>query len=371
MELEICSSPGNELEFFHQRFRVKTHPMQITRQITPLQDLLGIFRMICLFRKRRINLVHAHTPKAGFIAMTAARLAGVKCRIYTCHGLPLETEKGLKRWLLIMTERIICSLSQLVLVVSNSLQQKILENKLCSSKKVTMIGNGTACGIDLNRFTRNKKIEDQAFELKKKCNLTPENLVIGFIGRLVPDKGIHILVDSFLLLSESMRNIRLFVIGDFEPHRGRLPDATVEILNNHPSIIRCAFTDEIETYYAAMDILVLPTRREGFPYALLEAAAMGLAVIATKTTGCVDAVLDGQTGFLVPANDVIALKAVMQTLLGSSQLRRRMGQAARKRIEQQFSSKFFLEAHIKLYCKMLNMRDQQVLGKAAGKNSAG
>jgi glycosyltransferase involved in cell wall biosynthesis len=228
----------------------------------------------------------------------------------------------------------------------------MLENKLCSPKKVTMIGNGTACGIDLSRFTRNEKIDNQASKLKKKYKLTPENLVIGFVGRLVPDKGIHILVESFLQLNELMENIRLFVIGAFEPHRGRLTAETVESLSTHPSIIHCNCTDEIETYYAVMDILVLPTLREGFPYTLLEAAAMSLAVIATKTTGCVDAVIDGQTGFLVPPNDVASLKDVMQILLGSPHLRRRMGQAARKHIEQNFASQYFLDAHVKLYRKM-------------------
>lgn len=180
--------------------------------------------------------------------------------------------------------------------------------------------------------------------------------VIGVVvGRLVPDKGIHILVESFVRLYESSPNIRLLIIGDFEPHRGRLPDKTTQALNNHPRIVHVGFTHQIEPYYAAMDMLVLPTRREGFPYTILEAAAMGLPVAATEVTGCVDAVLEGRTGFLVPPEDVTALTAAIQKLLASPRLRQQMGCEGTKRVEEEFTSQRLLDAHVQLYRGMLGL----------------
>jgi glycosyltransferase involved in cell wall biosynthesis len=354
--LEICSSAGAELDYFQRQFGVNVHQVNIRRKITPWRDILAILKLVKIFKRNRYDLVHAHTPKAGLLGMIAARLASVRCRVYTCHGLPSETESGLKRKLLVLAERISCALANQVLVVSQSLLNVLREYKICSTAKLTILGNGSACGVDLSRFTLTPELIEKAKAIRREHSISADDTVIGFIGRLVPDKGVHILSESFARLYESNPNVRLLVIGDFEPHRGRLSDKTIEILSNHPGIIQCEFTHQIELYYAAMDILVLPTRREGFPYTILEAAAMGLPVIATKVTGCVDAVVDGQTGLLVPPEDITALTVAMQKLLASPQLRRQMGQESRKRVEEKFTSQRLLNAHVKLYRKMLEIQ---------------
>lgn len=354
-EPEICSSPGRELDYFEKQFGIKVYQVDILRRITPWQDVLTILKLVRIFKQNRYDLVHAHTPKAGLLGMIAARLAAVKCRIYTCHGLPLETESGLKRQLLTYAERVSCALAHQVLAVSYSLADKLTEYKICSRLKLTVLGDGTACGVELNCFTRTPDLIKRSRVIRSRFSISDDDIVIGFIGRLVPDKGVHILIESFTRLYELYPNIQLLILGDFEPHRGLLPDETIEVLNNHPGIIHLGFTDEIEQYYAAMDMLVLPTRREGFPYTILEAGAMGLPVVATKVTGCVDAVVDGQTGLVVPPDDVSALTAAMRRLLDYPQLRLRMGQKARKRVEEKFTSQRLLDAHIKLYRKMLEL----------------
>ena len=355
INLEICSSPGKELDYFRKQFGISVHQVDILREITPWRDVLAILKLVKIFKRNRYDLVHGHTPKAGLLGMIAATLTGVKCRIYTCHGLPLETESGLKRRLLVWAERVSCALANRVLVVSQSLLNALSKYKICSETKLTILANGSACGVDLNRFTPTTELIKKSKVIRKNYSISSDDIVIGFIGRLVPDKGIHILVESFVRLYESNPNIRLLVLGDFEPHRGRLSDETTEVLSNHPGIIHAGVTDEIEQYYAAMDMLVLPTRREGFPYTILEAGAMGLPAIATKVTGCVDAVIDGQTGLLVPPENVTALMAAIQKLLASPQLRRQMGQEARNRVEEKFTSQHLLDAHVKLYRKMLGL----------------
>jgi len=353
--LEICSSPGVELDYFKEQFGISVHQVDICRQVTPRRDMVTILKLIKIFKQNHYDLVHAHTPKAGLLGMIAATLARVKCRVYTCHGLPLETESGLKRQLLVCVERVSCALADQVLVVSDSLLSKLREYKICSDSKSAVLEDGTACGVELNRFTRTSELVKKSRAIRDYLNISDDDTVIGFIGRLVPDKGIHILAKSFARLYELNRNIRLLVLGDIEPHRGRLSNETTKVLSNHPGITRVGFTHEIEPYYAAMDMLVLPTRREGFPYTLLEAGAMGLPVIATRVTGCVDAVVGGQTGLLVPPDNVIALTDAIEKLLKSPKLRQRMGQKARERIETKFPSKRLLDAHVRLYRQMLEI----------------
>ncbi len=358
-DLEICSSPGKELDYFNSQFGINVHEVDILREITPWRDVSAILKLAKIFKRNRYDLVHAHTPKAGLLGMIAARLAGIRCRIYTCHGLPMETESGIKRRLLGLAERTSYALAHQVLVVSNSLSEKLKAFGLCRSSKMKILGDGSACGINLSRFSRTSELIEKSKAVRRDHSISAGDTVIGFIGRLVPDKGVHILVESFCRLYESNSNIRLLVLGDFEPHRGRLSDKTTEILHNHPGIIHIGFTSQIEPYYAAMDILVLPTRREGFPYTLLEAASMGLPVIATEVVGCVDAVVPGQTGLLVAPEDVSALTAAMRKLLDHPQLRLQMGQKARKRVEEKFASRRLLDAHIELYRSMLKLYPQE------------
>lgn len=355
LDVEICSSAGQALDYFEKQYGTRVHRVDISRRITPWRDILTILKLVRIFKRNHYELVHAHTPKAGLLGMIAASVAGIKCRIYTCHGLPMETESSIKRRLLGLAEMISCALAHQVLAVSSSLSEKLEAFGLCRSSKIRILGDGSACGVDLNRFSPTPELIEKSKVVRRNHSISTDDTVIGFIGRLVPDKGIHILVESFARLYESNPNIRLLVLGDLEPHRGRLPDKTTEILNNHPGIIHAGFTHQIEPYYAAMDMLVLPTRREGFPYTVLEAAALELPVIATKVTGCVDAVVDGQTGLLVPPDNVTALMAAMKKLLSSPQLRRQMGQKARKRVEEKFTSQRLLDAHVKLYHRMLEL----------------
>jgi len=351
--ITLISSDLPELHTMEKELDCSIFPAEISRQITPLQDMLTILKLVRLFRRNRYDLVHAHTPKAGLLGMIAARIAGIKNRVYTCHGLPLETESGLKRQLLACAERASCALAHQVLVVSHSLVDKLSKYKICSKSKLTVLGEGTACGVDLNRFTVTPELFKKSRDIRNNYGISEKDLVVGFIGRLVPDKGIHILVESFARLHESNPGIRLLVLGDFEPHRGRLSDDTIEILRNHGGITRCGFTPEIELYYAAMDMLVLPTRREGFPYTLLEAAAMGLPVIATRVTGCVDAVVDGVTGLLVEVDDVQEMFEAMLRLAKDPELRKRLGRQGRKRVESMFDSAVLIQEHTNLYNKLL------------------
>lgn len=353
MEVHICSSAGSELEIFSDK-GVKTWPVPIKRRITPFEDLKSIFKLVRIFRHQKFDIVHAHTPKAGLLGMIASRIAGVKNCIYTCHGLPLETEQGLKKLVLKICEKIIFCCSTKVLVVSQSLLQKVRDCRICNNDKAMVLLDGTACGIDLKRFTKNEVLQSGAERIRTELGISDRDVLIGFIGRLVPDKGIGILLKAFCELTEKCKNAHLLVIGNFEPHRGCLSNEEVTILGNHVKITHIGFTNEIEKYYAVMDILVLPTRREGFPYTLLEAAAMELPVVATKVTGCIDAVEDGASGILVKVDDVAELCDAMLKLAKDPELRMKLGKQGRKRVEKLFDSKRLISEHIRFYKTILD-----------------
>jgi len=347
-EIHLCSSNEPELDYFEEQ-EIKVWPMSIIRSITPLSDIRTFFRLIRLFKLERFDVLHAHTPKAGLLAMTAALIAGLKVRIYTCHGLPLETETGWKRWILKICEKLSFKCASKTLVVSNSLLEKVRQYNIYQGNKSVVLLHGTACGVDLKRFTKSAELTKQAKQIRKKLNITSDTLIIGFVGRLVPDKGIGDLLDVYHDLHPSYKNIHLLVIGDYEPHRGILSQIQKNMLNDRDNVTHLNFTQHIEEYYSAMDILVLPTKREGFPYVLLESAAMELPVVATRVTGCVDAVIDGETGFLVPPNDLTELSIAIQKLINNLQLRQSFGKAGRARVEQYFNVDMLVEAHMKTY----------------------
>jgi len=353
IEVHICSSTGPELWALKNE-GVKTWPVPIIRQIAPFEDLRSLFKLVRIFRRQRFDIVHAHTPKAGLLGMIASRLAGVKNRIYTCHGLPLETEQGLKRLILKICEKITFCCATKVLVVSQSLLQKVRDYGICNSDKATVLLEGTACGVDLRRFTKDEVLQSRAEKVRAELGISDDDILVGFIGRLVPDKGIGVLLKAFCTLIKEYKNIHLVIIGDYEPHRGCLSDKEVDLLDNHIKITHIAFTNDIEKYYAAMNMLVLPTRREGFPYALLEAAAMELPVIATKVTGCVDAVSDGVSGILVNVDDATELYEAILKLAIDHDLRNKFGKKGRKRVEKLFDSKRLINEHIQLYEKISN-----------------
>jgi glycosyltransferase involved in cell wall biosynthesis len=353
-EVEICSSAGQKLDEFQARYSVKTHAISIPRQITPWQDIKTVWALRRLFRARRYDIVHAHTPKAGLLAMIAAALAGIKVRLYTCHGLAFETESGWKKQLLIASEKLSFGLAHQVLVVSRSVYEKLKCNHIGRPDKMHILGDGTACGIDIGRFTPDPAKQEQARMIKEKLGIQSQHKVVGFVGRLVPDKGVHVLVESFLELYQHDPDVRLLIVGELEPHRGSLSENILSVIQSHPGIVRVGFTDQIEIYYLLMNILVLPTRREGFPYTLIEAGAMEIPVIATRVTGCIDAVIDHQTGILIPPESPSDLTRAIQTLLYDKSLAQSMGRQARDRVVKQFSSERLTKLHLNLYQEILS-----------------
>jgi lipopolysaccharide/colanic/teichoic acid biosynthesis glycosyltransferase/glycosyltransferase involved in cell wall biosynthesis len=346
-EPTLLSSPGTGLTQVSAREGVPAIAVSMDREITPLHDLVSLWRIYRTLRRLRPAIVDASTPKAGLLTGVAACLARVPCRVYTLRGLRLETATGFKRALLWATEWIACACAHRVVCVSPSLRAHAISLKLVSPVKATVLGHGSG-GVDLQRYFPVNRASAATESLRHKLGIPPDVPVIGFVGRFVRDKGIRQLVEAFQKLRARYPDLHLLLVGDFEEGNCVEPEIR-RYIETESAIIRPGFVSDTAPYYALMDLLVLPTFREGFPGVPLEAQASAVPVVTTRATGAVDSVNDGVTGILVPVGDATTLAEAVGKLLADSELRIRMGQAGRERMEKDFHPEIVWDALVKLY----------------------
>jgi lipopolysaccharide/colanic/teichoic acid biosynthesis glycosyltransferase len=346
----LLSSPGENLHLLSEQEEVPAFAVPMERRIAPFKDLISLWKLCCVLREIRPDIVDASTPKAGLLVGLAARISRIPHVVYTLRGLRLETETGAKRLLLSMMEWISCACADQVLCVSPSLQDQVIALKLVSREKTVVFGKGS-CGINLKRFMPRKTHTEEA--LSDELGIPSGTPVVGFVGRIVKDKGIEELVDAFQILRKKFSELRLLLVGDFENGSPVTPELR-ETIESTPGIIRLGFIPDPAPYYRLMDVLAFPTHREGFPQVPLEAQASGVPVVTTDATGARDSVIDGVTGFSVPVGDEQALARAIAQLLDNAELRARMGRAGRDWIEHDFREETIWNAQVNLYCKLLN-----------------
>jgi glycosyltransferase involved in cell wall biosynthesis len=343
-EVHALSSPGESLDEFGRDMQIEVHSTVMPRRITPLGDLGALWRIVRVMRRIRPTIVDGHTPKGALLAMMAATLCRVPVRVYHMHGLPMTTATGLKQRLLRWTERTACKLSHQVICVSKSLRELAITEGLCPAEKIKVIHHGAIDGIEAyGRFDPTRIPAKMAPLLRDRYRIPRDALVVGFVGRIVRDKGLVELVRVWQALREEFASLHLLIAGPFESEYP-LPADVEATLQNDPRIHLAGEVTDIPSIYRTLDLLVLPTYREGFGTVLLEAAAMEVPVVATRIIGCVDAVRDGETGTLVPVRDAEALTSAVRTYLRDPDLRRRHGVGGRQRVLRDFDPELIREA---------------------------
>ena len=348
-EVHAVASPGPLLDRFADRHRARVHGVPMERRISPLSDLRALAALTRLLRELRPTLVHSHTPKAGLLGMLAARRAGVPLRVYQVRGLLTHTAGGVRRLLLRRGERTSCAVARQVVCNGPSLLRELVDQGLCPAAKARVLCSGSN-GVDArHRFDPARQAH--AGEARRRLGLPAEAPVIGFVGRLVRDKGVAELTAAWRRLRAARPDLRLLIVGPFE-ERDAVGGERRE-LEADPRVHLTGLVDDMPAHYRAMDVLALPTYREGFPNAPLEAAAMGIPVVATRVVGCVDAVADGETGTLVPPRDAEALAAALAAYLDSPELRRRHGEAGRRRVLANYRPEPIWRATLDLYAEMM------------------
>lgn len=313
-------------------------PLDLHRAISPIRDIRAIVACIYSLRKTKPAIVHAHTPKAGLVAMIAAWAAGVPKRLYTVHGLPIETSTGLRAIWLWMADAIALLCATDVYAVSASVKTSLRRYRLPRATSAKVLGHGTVCGVDIRRRFHYSEddIRLRRKAVRERFGIPQDAVVAGFVGRFVQDKGIRELVSAARMAQRDAPGLHMLMVGTIDRDGG--PEfASISDVQNDSQWSWAGWQPDVEKYYPAMDFLVLPSYREGFPTVVLEAAAMGVPSIVADTTGCVDAVVHRQTGIVVPVRDSKTLAEAMVLYSRDAEVREKHGRGARKRVCSQFS----------------------------------
>lgn len=301
-----------------------------------------ISSMAAVFKREKFDLVQYCTPNASFYASAAARMAKIPVRLYCQWGMVYVSMKGPKRWIFRSIEKMTCRNSTWIEPDSFGNLEFSHREGLYPACKGSVVWNGSTGGIDLARFDLSRKAGWRE-EIRRKHGIPQGAVVFGFVGRITGDKGINELYEAFRELLKRRPDAYLMMIGGAERQK-TIRSSLQEWAEREPHVVFCGPQNGIERYYAAMDVHVLPSYREGFGSVIIEAEAMEIPVIATAIPGPLEAMAPGVTGLSVKKADVGSLLDAMEKLCDDSALRARLGQAGRSYVAERFEINRFYEA---------------------------
>jgi len=346
-EVTLISSPGNLLWETAAMEGVAACPIRMVRGISPVADFRSFLAILNLLWRRQPAITDFSTPKAGLLGNAAAWMVRVPHRVYTLRGLKLEGSRGWRRHLLLWSERLAAGCAHTVLCNSPSLRDAARALKIAAPEKLRILGDGSSNGVDTKRFAPG------ASSVRQNLGIPEDGLVIGFVGRLTCDKGVPELLVAFHAVLREYPQCWLVLVGWFDRSEDALDRRWREHIGDHPRIRHTGFVNDTARYYRAMDIFILPTHREGFPNVVLEAAACGLPVITTESTGARDAVIPEVTGLLIPPRYPMAIAEAALQLIEDVSKRKRMGEAARRWVLERYSQERVLGLATEFYLDMV------------------
>jgi len=356
-DVHCISSPGQDLIDIGSQEGVQIHPVKMTRTISPIVDLVSVFKIVILLLKIKPSIVHSYTPKGGFLGMLSAFVSLTPVRIYHNLGLRFVLLSGWREKLLIYIEKLSCYMAHKVYCDSKSVREIIVSMSLCPEKKIVVPVNGSVNGVDAEQRFNPLIIPKERSVVRDKYQIPRDAILIGFVGRITIDKGIIELIKAWIVLRREFENLHLFLIGPVEDI-GVIPGVELDVFLNDVRIHKTGDITDPVNYYAALDIFASPTRREGFGTTFLEAAAMELPVVATNITGCIDCVIPGETGMLIEVQDEIMLANALREYIINTNLRKQHGSNARKRVIRDFRQEALWEYMVNEYKTLLRRKLQ-------------
>lgn len=357
-EVVGLSSPGKELDEVAVREGVRTIAVPMERHISLVKDLKSLMAMIHVFRKEKPYAVHSMTPKAGLVCMIAAWLVRVPLRIHTFTGLVWPTSTGLKRKVLMLTDKLTCACATHVIPEGEGVKSDLIAGNI-TKKPLRVLGYGNVMGVDMKRFS----LRPEVMKIVTQESLKSEPLFTYlFVGRIVRDKGINELCKAFVKLHVQYTKTRLWLVGAFEDDLDPVNPETrtlIEQPTNGIETVGVKRGDELLAYYASADCFVMPSYREGFPNTVLEAGAMGLPSIVTDINGSREIICDGINGIIVPPRNEERLYQAMMDLLTSKAEREKLAGNARKMIEDRFEQSFVKKCLYDFYDEVMNFDNKE------------
>jgi glycosyltransferase involved in cell wall biosynthesis len=314
-----------------------------TRGMNLFADLRAVGQLWRALRREKPDILHTHNPKPGVYGRIVGKLARVPIVVNTVHGLYATPDSSiLKRGIVYMLEWIASRFSDAELIQSPEDFYFLLERRIVSRSKLRLLGNG----VDLERFRPDPARRD---EVRKELGLKDDQIAVGLVARLVEEKGVPELIEAAERLGD---RYVVFVVGPRDPEKS---DAVSEELLSKAESYGVRFLGmrrDVERIYQAMDVFVLPSHREGFPRAAMEAAASGLPVIATNIRGCRQVVEDGITGFLFPVRDVDALTEAITRIGDNPELRSSQSRASVDRARIHFDEREIVNRVMRSYAEV-------------------
>jgi glycosyltransferase involved in cell wall biosynthesis len=348
----VCSEGHYASELRAEGYTI--HGIEIERRISPMSNLKSLWRLYRLMRRERFDIVHVHTPVAAVLGRLAAWTARVPIIMYTAHGFYFhDSTPRLRRRVAVLVEKALARMTHVIFTQSYEDSVTAVEEGICDEQRVIWIGNG----VDTGRFV---PVRDTA-AIRDELGLTAQDKVVGFVGRVVAEKGILELVQAMKIVARTVPDAKLVIVGDtLNSDRDRgAKDAIARMLDEYDlskRVVFAGFLEDIRGVMAAMDVFSLPSYREGMPRTIIEAMASGKPVVATNIRGCREEVLPDSNGLLVPVKDPVALAGAITSLLSRPELARRMGDNGRERACRLFDEKIVLDRQVKAYSQVAGGR---------------
>lgn len=280
-------------------------PVSMSRGVN-IRGFKAIKEFKKIFKEQKFDIVQYSTPNASFYASIAAKRVKVPVRLYCQWGIRYAGFSGISRWLFKALEKLVCKNSTDIRAVSPMNKDFAIAEGLYNPSKVKVLGRGGTIGVELAKYRLEEKQKWRNY-IREKYEIS-QALVYGFAGRLSRDKGANELLTAFRNIAKNDSDVALFIVGPDETRK----DIDAEILTWAKNSNQVFFTGRIPNfdmpkYYAAMDVLVHPTYREGFGMVIQEAASMQVAVLTTKIPGASEVLENYSSCLLCDAQDADSL----------------------------------------------------------------
>jgi len=345
------SSPGSEVPII-EGAGIRHIAVRMTRSpFTPFQDLRALWQLYRIFRHERFTIVHTHNPKPGFLGQIAAKIAGVPIIVNTLHGFYFHDHMhpAIRRFYIIL-EKIAARCSDIILSQNREDIETAIREGICSPQKIKYLGNG----IDVERFNPANLSSCDIIRKRAEVGLPEGARVVGFVGRLVREKGLLELFAAARIVRKRVPDVRFLFVGPVDTHkRDALTPDTAQRYGIADICHFLGIRQDMPELYALMDVFVLPSHREGFPRAPMEASAMKVPCVVTDIRGCREVVEHGRNGLLVPLGDVQALADAIVELLTDREKARHMGEEGRRMALERFDERLVFEKLKTEYARLL------------------
>ncbi|MCF0192004.1 MAG: glycosyltransferase family 4 protein [Prevotella sp.] len=341
-EVVLLSSPGDNWAGIKRKYpEVKGIEVPMKRHISPRKDIVSLWRIYKVFRKEKPQMVHSMTPKAGLLCMIAAWLARVPVRVHTFTGLVFPTATGLKKRILMFTDWLTCACATHIIPEGEGVKRDLLSNGI-TKKPIKVLGFGNVKGIDLEKFN-----PENEYISPKEATKDTFNFIA--VGRLVGDKGINELVEAFVKLNKEYPDTRLILVGPEEKELDPLTPDTLKQIKEHQAISAVGNQSDVRPWFAAANVAVLASYREGFPNVVIEAGAMGLPQIVTNINGANEIIVDGKNGTIIPPRDTDAIYIAMKRMREDDTFRSFCAANAREMIASRYEQGFVRKCLYEFY----------------------